>query len=475
MDQILNRQDFDLEGKYGVALETVQRVNPDTFTKDLMMLTSLKRDYEEMKRHVSDFLNPNVQDAIAIKLLEAVAEMRIITVNDCKQVLGEFKEYKKAFESKFSGNIKLLKDYHMNLETSYEQLKQGMELYTRNIQSGFNYVDEYLPVIANDAKMWTSLIWATIEVLEKDMLTTDPSRQNEKYVPAQYFTEDTKKSCKETFRYAPSTMANLLSVYSNIETHTKSNNQRVDLFQSYLDSLNNVMNNNYTIMYEETTQCVQEFSSIVNNIVEWLDRHTLKNVNETSKKDIDQQEKAINQFADNRDNLISDIEIVTTNLNKYSRNQTMKLNYLTAITTAMGGETTTLLSKIDLFTTRAQSETVDPLKARITEAKQELEKWYVEALKLAVDVNGYMDSDYFWHRVGSMDIWKLPSPNLEEATSPYFLREALEFWRIWDPNMPIKEFVEVSLIFHRWVVLTEGVITFRRICDFAKIVISPQK
>ena len=110
----------------------------------------------------------------------------------------------------------------MNLETSYDQLKQGMELYTRYIQSGFDYVDEYLPVIANDAKMWTSLIWATIEVLEKDMLTTDPSRQNEKYVPAQYFTEDTKKTCKETFRYAPATMANLLSLYSrHRNTHQK--------------------------------------------------------------------------------------------------------------------------------------------------------------------------------------------------------------------------------------------------------------
>ena len=258
--QIL-RQDFDLKEKYGVALETVQRVNPDIFTNDIHMLTSLKRSYEEMERHVSDFLNKNVEDATAIKLLEAVAEMRRITVNDSKNVLGEFKEYKRVFESKFSDNIKLLNDYHMNLETTYEQLKQGMELYTRNIQSGFSYVDEYLPVIANDAKMWTSLIRATIEVLEKDMLTTDPSHQDEEYVPAQYFTEDTKKACKETFRYAPSTMANLLSLYSVIETHTKSNNQRLDLFQSYLDTLNNVMNN-YTDMHKETTECVQEFSSI---------------------------------------------------------------------------------------------------------------------------------------------------------------------------------------------------------------------
>ena len=444
VDQILNRQDFDLEGKYGVALETVQRVNPDIFTNDIYMLTSLKRSYEEMERHVSDFLNDDVQEATAIKLLEAVAEMRIITVKDCDAVLGEFKEFKRMFESKFSDNIKLLKDYHTNLETTYEQLKQGMELYTRNIQSGFNYVDEYLPVISNEAKMWTSLIWATIEVLEKDMLTTDPSQQDEKYVPAQYFTEDTKKACKETFRYAPSTMANLLSLYSDIETHTKSNNQRLDLFQSYLDRLNTVMSN-YTEMHEETTKCVQEFSSIVNKIVEWLDTNTLKNVNETSNEEIDKQEKAINQFADNRKNLDDDTEIVTTNLNKYSRNQTMKLNYLTAITSASGSETTTLLSKIDLFTTRAQSQTIDPLKTTITEAKQEVEKLYKEALKLAVDVNGYMESTYFYHRVGSMDIWRLPSPNLGEATNPYFLRETLEFWRIWDQNMPIKEFVEVSL------------------------------
>ena len=186
----------------------------------------------------------------------------------------------------------------------------------------------------------------------------------------------------------------------------------------------------------------------MNEIVEWLDKNTLKNVNETNKGEIEKQENAINQFADNRKNLDDDTDIVTTNLNKYSRNQTMKLNYLIAITSASGSETTTLSSKIDLFTKRAKSQTIDPLKATITEAKQEVEKLYVDALKLAVDVNGYMEGNYFWQRVGSMDIWRLPSPNLEEATSPYYLREALEFWRIWDQNMPIKEFVEVSLFWN---------------------------
>ncbi len=53
--QILNREDFDLEGKYKAALETVQRVNPDVFTKDLNMLSTLERAYEEMERQVFPF------------------------------------------------------------------------------------------------------------------------------------------------------------------------------------------------------------------------------------------------------------------------------------------------------------------------------------------------------------------------------------------------------------------------------------
>ena len=447
VDQILSREDFDLEGKYGVALETVQRVNSDTFTTDLKMLTSLKRHYEEMKRHVSEFLNEDVEDAIAIKLLEAVGQMRIITVKDCNKILGEFHEYKKEFESKFSVNIKLLQDYHTNLRDSYQQLRQGMELYTRKILSGYEEVDEYLPAIANNSKMWASLTWATIDVLYNDMLAADPNRQNEKYVPVQYFTGDTREACVSTFKAAQVDLASLSNLFSAIERDTRGGVQRVDLFEDYVRRLNTFMTG-YTSNYDATDKCVQEFSSLVNRIVTWLGIHTQRQVNETNKQEKDRQEEAINQFADNRDDLNFDIDIVTKRLNRYSRNLIMKMDYLKAITEASGGETTTLLSKIELFTSRAQSETVDPLKTMIDQAKKELESWYKEALNFAVDIDGYLTRNYFWQRVGEMDIWKLPSPNLEEATSPYFLRETLEFWRIWDPNMPIKEFVQVSQFYH---------------------------
>lgn len=431
-DQILSRQDFNLEGKYEVALETVQRVNPEIFTEDIRMLMALDHAYKEMNRHVAEFLDENTDNAIAIKLLLTVAEIRTITVRDCSSILQEMREFKKSFETKFSANIDLLKLYNGNLDISYREVKQILELSSR--QSGV-LISDYLEEMATDARMWTALTRATIDVLDNDMVKADLNTQNGQTLPAQYFTDHTKDQCVEAFAQVKSSLDTLMNVYANVDT------------QPHLTAIRDLdySMGQYNDQYEKTNTCIHEYSSILDDIVKWLDENSVKKVNTSNDADRKKQEDAITQFADNKMDLEKDWNLVKTNLLKYSKNQTEKLDFLKAITEAAENEATTLLSKIEVFTSRVQSETVEPLKKMITEAKKQLEGVYKEALNYAVDIDSYMRKNYFYQKVTDMNIWKLPAPNLEEPHNPYYFRETLELWKIWDQNMPLNEFVRVSI------------------------------
>ena len=438
VDQIQYREGYDLPQKYEKALETVQRVDSKIFTNDISMLLALKRAYKEMERHVTAFLSQQETDsAIAIKILGTVAEIRLITVRDCRKVLEEMRKFKKTFETKFNNTISLLNLYHKNLNTSYSQVRQILEL------SGGS-VTGYLEQMANDARMWADLARATVNALDNDMVRANLSTQNEKYLPDQYFEDSTKESCRKAFENLLRSLDTLINVYAGIAERAKTGSTRSD----EIERLNKDMNV-YNNLYGETDKCIHEYWWILDKIVSWLDEHKVENINDTNNEDLNKQNKTIAQFADNQEKLKTDRELVETNLLQYSLNQIEKLTYLEAITETPENEETTLQSKIDVFTNRVESKTVQPLKEMITNARTQLETEYKEALNFAVDIDNYMKKNYFYQGVTGMNIWKLPSPNVDEPSNPTYFRETLELWKIWDQNMPLKEFVRVSINFNK--------------------------
>ena len=461
VEQILNREDFDLKGRYMVALETGQRVDAEVFTNDINMLSNLYRYYQDMKRLIRDFLNSNVTEATAIKVLDTVTEIKEIAINDSRVLLEDLLGYRQTYNALFEDSINLTLYYDGRMEETYKEVMQLMKISIENKRK-----QEYLNAKADKGKELATLIYESVDWIENDLVSKEilerelrsrsryrfrsdsdyrliKSGEYEKYestYPESFYQTD--QNCELKFSSLKNSLSSLKNTYSTIRSVSSLHNNPTRYTNLLKDDTTK-----YDTAFEEAEECFNRYPRILQRIDDWLNGHTLHSVEKTMGKEKKTRELSIEEFASQKKNLEADEEIVKDVLDKYSLNKEdmSKMDYLRTITGELeSNQGETLRARINTFVSQVIRQTTDPLKDQISTAKQELESWYKEVLNLAVDVDPYLRSGYFHDKASYMKIWKEPGPNLEDPKNPIYNQQTLEMWRIWDNNMDTKTFVQVK-------------------------------
>ena len=343
------------------------------------------------------------------------------------------RSYKQAFDKAFAANIKLLQTYDGNVETAYQQVVQLMELAQRKRQ-----VSPYLTEFSDNGKQWALLVWDTIDQLKIDMV--NHNRDDDEFSPENYFSAKTRPECESSFHDATESLTTLTQRYDRI-----SQLARQGSYWQFNAELSNLIQEtaDYHKRFTFNAGCINQYSSILNDIVDWLNNNTVANVQEENAAKLKKQNDVNKQFQGRIQDLRDDTQLVTETFLQYATNKIDKTKYLETIMVTDGN---TLISRIELFQSSVKTDTIEPLKEMITDARDDLKSRYREALNFAVSMDTYLEDAYFYRRASRMNIWRLPVPNIDNPSSPVNAKETLDMWEVWDQNMPILKFVQVNFL-----------------------------
>ena len=441
VEQILNREDFDLKGKYMVALETGQRVDPDIFTKDIDMLSNLHRNYKEMREILGDLLNSNLAEATVLKMMDTIKTIKNMAMNDGWEVLGELKTYRDSFHALYGNIINLTLHYNERIKETYNEVVLLME-----ISYAKQKTDGYLVERAGTGEEWATLLFETLDWILNDIVIKDNNSTHALPHQKRIYLDEDKCGIK---------VENLMrSTLSLKDAYFSIKNSNIQIY--HIDLLKTKMMT-YANEFGPVDLCFSRYPNILEKIQDWLTKNNLVTRQKVITENNKLREQIIKEFSDSVNLMLEvDEDLVKDVLNRYSLNKEnmRKMDYLKTITTELEGRNgETLATRINTLVSRFKEMIIDNMTKQINIAQTETDSMYKDVLNLAVDVAPFLSNDYFYQKISNMEIWKEPSPNIEDPPNAIFNQQEIEMWKIWNRNMDIKTFVQVKALSNSCIVV----------------------
>lgn len=188
------------------------------------------------------------------------------------------------------------------------------------------------------------------------------------------------------------------------------------------------------------TKCLVEFSDSLERVTEWREsaRLLVKKFNDQTaliSGDVFNFEHEVKDIA-NDEKQIEDL------LSQYASAKISKMDLLDRFDPDPQTSTDQSVADINHFIGRIHTHLTDPLRARIVNIRRELQTYYEAAMEQASVLEVFFETSGFYQRTSRMRIWRIPIPNFEKPKE--IQDNAREFWKVWNRDVPMREFVSDS-------------------------------
>ena len=260
MDKILTANFDQLRTKFDNALETRQRVEGDTFVRDIQMFKFVSRGYMRMRRFAREYLGE--EDSLFPRVVSAVQNMVSVFQDDLYRLLGNVKSFIKAYDFYYLDTRNLYNAFSGELRRSLSEVDQLLYL---TVRSG--KVHRYLGEVSKDALRQAQFLKETIDLMAMKRKNTTFAAESyhekelARWLPKRFTTNT--DACELYSR----NMANVLDRLKKLvgSTSTYANQGRA----SSLSNIQGEFRRGYTD-YKETDEhvkrCLEEYMDVLKTV-----------------------------------------------------------------------------------------------------------------------------------------------------------------------------------------------------------------
>ncbi|ELT92340.1 hypothetical protein CAPTEDRAFT_191217 [Capitella teleta] len=455
VDNILTENMETLKAKYHNALGARQRVESN-FVDDLTMIKDIQKHYLDLRRFTKTYLGDYDKSNFAKIWLSSETLLKIFQ-EDMGQLLVSIPDHNKAYKTFYAKQVQALRVYLKDLDKTLSELD---EVLSEDKGNSKTYGEELMIEIQKQAFVRITLAHANfknfLRIINKTSSNevTDPEKlELLEFLPRRYTIWE--KQCNlgmnklmdnleiikdalyklgaELHGGKPGDSEGRIRVLRNEEMNGRIqeiSKEVLRLVRTYLRKSHNV------------EKCVTEYQETLENVNKWIE--SARALSEKYTPENRQRSAAIFNYTQEVKIIETDENDVQKLFHDYSYARISRLHMLKHFNPE--GRSSEVLSHLNVFINKIQSRVTEPLRKRIESIRSDLQLHYKTGFKRAAELEKYITEHSFYDKASKMDIWRIPTPNLESPDR--FNDKAQEFWTVWNRDVSIDDFTNKALDAH---------------------------
>ena len=411
VDNILSEGFNNLEAKYSEALDWRQRIEPDTFVMDLILIRDIAKSYSSMRQFAKTYLGDFEKSSLA-KIWIASSTLVNIFKHDVETLFSDLHRQRQAFIKYYEQHSDLVQRYITDMGHTLQEMDQLFKLHGEMENKFENFFSE----LASNIISKGTIAFKTFEKFHAKLsmkrgTDADPS---ESFLPNNFTIND--KTCISDIILLANTLQNITYMLSYGARNLNMSEAPIEY---------EILLRVYTKTSTHVTQCISEYRDELSTVYTWK-RDALEEMDIITSQSPFFGETF--NFTEESHVIEIDENNVEDILREYSHAKISKLSYLRHFDPEE--QSSTVVSHIMTFTNRIKMRLTDPLRERIYKIERLLQTQYVTSMQLASQFEPYFEPFFYYNTAKDMTIWRIPISNLENPER--YDAVGREVWNIWN-------------------------------------------
>ena len=350
---------------------------------------------------------------------------------DIKALFKEMEDFEEYYTNYYKSTVDLVVQYLGDLSGSFQELENAVVSMIKGYPAS-KFFDE----LVRNTLMDVTLAKDNLIVLQQKMMNVsylnlikENSKNVESFHPL-HFTV-TSENCLDKMTDIVTELSGIEAALEDFQSPQLSNETRNE---TQLDLILQ-LTVQYFKGYHKILECLEEYPGALKVVSTWVREMESFAATFTEGKPFD---GVLYNYTEEAESLKEDENTLQELLYKYAHGKMTKLDYLKRF--SKESQSAQVLSNLNKFINKIEKKLIDPLQERLGTAFVELQKNYVESMEKAAAFEQYLEKRRFYIPACRMNIWKIPSPNLENPKEFEFTET--ECWSVWGSNLATREFVK---------------------------------